>query len=175
MTEKDRERIIKLRSQGLGYRSIAATLDLSRDIVRNYCKTMGLNGYGKEIIERNEEVERIVDNEGIRCRNCGELLVQPKTGRKRHYCSITCKKEWQEKHFIEYSHVCQYCGKEFKNRSKNALFCSHKCYVRYRFWREEDIQMVMEFLKKEEPVPNVPGWIKKLVNGEPIGVQKYVE
>ncbi len=27
-------------------------------------------------------------------------------------------------------------------------------------WRKEDIQMVLEYLEKEGPVPNAPGWIK---------------
>jgi len=30
---------------------------------------------------------------------------------------------------------------------------------------KEDIQMIMEYLENEEPVPNSPGWIKELING----------
>ena len=47
MTREQAERIKALRIQGKGYRAIASELGLSRDIVRNYCKANGLNGYGK--------------------------------------------------------------------------------------------------------------------------------
>ncbi len=49
MTNEQKEKIEELRKIGIGYRSIAMALDLSRDIVRNYCKSQGLDGYGAEI------------------------------------------------------------------------------------------------------------------------------
>lgn len=46
MTEEQAEMIRKLRIQGEGYKAIASAAGLSRDIVRNYCKANGLEGYG---------------------------------------------------------------------------------------------------------------------------------
>lgn len=51
MTDEQKDKIIELRKIGIGYRSIAEALDLSRDKVRYYCKVQGLDGYGTEITE----------------------------------------------------------------------------------------------------------------------------
>lgn len=47
MTGVQAERIKALRIEGNGYKAIASALGLSRDIVRNYCKANGLDGYGE--------------------------------------------------------------------------------------------------------------------------------
>ena len=46
MTDEQTAQIQELRIQGKGYKTIAAMVGLSRDIVRNYCKANGLEGYG---------------------------------------------------------------------------------------------------------------------------------
>ncbi len=33
--------------QGKGYKAVASAVGLSRDIVRNYCKAKGMEGYGE--------------------------------------------------------------------------------------------------------------------------------
>ncbi|PXV87833.1 hypothetical protein C8E03_109123 [Lachnotalea glycerini] len=53
MTEVQETKIRELRLKGLGYRRIATEAGLSRDIVRNYCRSKGMAGYasfGKECI-----------------------------------------------------------------------------------------------------------------------------
>lgn len=47
MTDAQAAQIKALRLQGEGYRAIASAVGLSRDIVRNYCKANGMEGYGK--------------------------------------------------------------------------------------------------------------------------------
>ena len=47
MTKEQAERIKELRMQGKGYKAAASAVGLSRDIVRNYCKANGMNGYGE--------------------------------------------------------------------------------------------------------------------------------
>ena len=44
-------------------------------------------------------------------------------------------------------------------------FCCHKCYIRDRFWRKEDLVEVTKCLEKGIPVSNAPGWIRDLVIG----------
>nr|WP_308625793.1 hypothetical protein [uncultured Eisenbergiella sp.] len=46
MTEIQAAQIEELRLQGKGYKAIASAVGLSRDIVRNYCKTKDMEGYG---------------------------------------------------------------------------------------------------------------------------------
>ena len=50
MTQDQADRIRELRISGEGYRSIASQVGLSRDIVRNYCKTHGLDGYANVLV-----------------------------------------------------------------------------------------------------------------------------
>lgn len=47
MTDVQAARIKELRTQGVGYKAIASAVGLSRDIVRNYCKANGMEGYGE--------------------------------------------------------------------------------------------------------------------------------
>lgn len=155
MTNEQKEKIIELRKLGIGYRSIALAMNISRDKVRYFCRTKGLDGYGKNIKEK-EDV----------CKNCGEKINQgPIKGRRKTYCSIECKREWEEKHPKMYQHVCYYCEKEFESRVKHAVFCCHKCYIQDRFWRDEDIEIVIKYLREGTPVPKAPGWIKDLIAG----------
>ena len=43
------ERIKELRMQGKGYKAVASVVGLSRDIVRNYCRANGMEGYGEAV------------------------------------------------------------------------------------------------------------------------------
>lgn len=47
MTEIQEAQIKELRMQGEGYKAISSAVGLSRDIVRNYCKAKGMEGYGE--------------------------------------------------------------------------------------------------------------------------------
>lgn len=50
MTEAQAAQIKVLRTQGEGYKAIASAVGLSRDIVRNYCKAHGMEGYGEAAV-----------------------------------------------------------------------------------------------------------------------------
>lgn len=50
MTEAQEAQIKALRTQGEGYKAISSALGLSRDIVRNYCKAHGMEGYGEAAV-----------------------------------------------------------------------------------------------------------------------------
>ncbi|WP_125128733.1 hypothetical protein [Schaedlerella arabinosiphila] len=49
MTKEQAERIKELRMQGKGYKAAASAVGLSRDIVRNYCRANGMEGYGEAV------------------------------------------------------------------------------------------------------------------------------
>ena len=49
MTEIQAVQIEELRMNGKGYKAIASAVGLSRDIVRNYCKAKGMEGYGETV------------------------------------------------------------------------------------------------------------------------------
>ncbi len=43
------EQIRKMRTQGVGYRAIASVVGVSRDIVRNFCRAHGMDGYASAL------------------------------------------------------------------------------------------------------------------------------
>ena len=49
------EQIRKMRTQGVGYRAIASVVGLSRDIVRNYCRSHGMDGYASALTKNIQE------------------------------------------------------------------------------------------------------------------------
>lgn len=143
MTGLQATQIFNLREQGMGYRSIASAVGLSRDSVRNYCKTHGMGGYGTAAAKN---VAMMKDGGEI-CHHCGGPLTQPMTGRPRKFCCDRCRRAWHKahpemaKHSGESTHVltCRRCKKTFISyRSKNRKYCSHGCYIKYRFREGED-------------------------------------
>lgn len=143
MTEFQAKQIRELRLKGTGYRVIASVVGLSRDVVRNYCKGHGLDGFASVLtLNMKEQMDM-----GHACLCCGKELKQPATGRRRKFCSEKCRREWwaahqndiQRKPTAYYEKTCVYCGKTFSAYgNRNRKYCSHECYVRDRFWREEE-------------------------------------
>lgn len=143
MTDFQAKQIRELRMRGVGYRAIASVVGLSRDIVRNFCKSHGLDGYASALtLNMKEQMAS-----GAACMCCGREIIQPATGRKRKFCSDKCRREWWSAHpeaihrkeTAYYEMTCVYCGKPFQSYgNKNRRYCSHECYVRDRFWREEE-------------------------------------
>ena len=75
--DKDQKReIVRLRLCGQGYRRIAKEVGLTRDIVRNFCKSRGLDGYGWNGVEIIEE--KIAADKGL-CLECRFKTHHPKS------------------------------------------------------------------------------------------------
>lgn len=132
MTEQQAKQIREMREQGIGYRSIALTVGLSRDIVRNFCKSRGLSGYGSALTKNIQEQVML----GKACLYCGKEMKQLDTGRPKKFCSDKCRREWWKGHperinrkeSAMYPAVCVRCGKEFlsygNRKRKGFLECS---------------------------------------------------
>ena len=166
MTKEQQQTIERLRNMGLGYRKIGIALDIPRDKVRNYCKAHGLDGYAKKRLQAREgkQMEAVcVDSV---CRQCGKPLEKKSAGRKRIYCSDECRRLWLKNHPSLYKHECMFCGKEFESQTKEQKFCSHDCYIRNWFWRQEDTEEIMKLILAGKKVPMVPKWLKDILNGE---------
>lgn len=142
MTDEQALQIRKLRAQGMGYRAIASTVNLSRDIVRNYCRSKGIGGFHVEY-EMNL-AERI--SSGRACAFCGADLKQPKTGRPKRFCSELCRRRFWRIHREEmkkkptaiYTMECQYCHEIFESYgNKTRKYCCHEHYILDRFGKRE--------------------------------------
>ena len=75
---------------GLGYRAIANEVELSRDVVRNFCKNNGMNGY---LANADENIRKTVIDDAL-CLNCRTPIKQPKRGKARKFCSEKCRRTW---------------------------------------------------------------------------------
>lgn len=144
MDDRQKREIKRMRLEGKGYRIIAKELDLSRDIVRNFCKKHGLAGYANKGLEIEGKMIRI--DQGV-CVECGKELVQPKTGRRRLFCCEDCRRDWWKRNNDQvnkkayYKIRCLCCGKVFEAYgNKDRRYCSHECYVEDRFYKGEEIK-----------------------------------
>ncbi|WP_352418023.1 RNA polymerase subunit sigma-24 [Proteiniborus sp.] len=166
MTKEQEEKIKQMRHLGIGYKKIASEIGLSRDSVRGYCRRNGLDGFGKEQALKyrllmQEEFQYII------CPQCGEHIKQNARGRKRKYCSMECKREWDKTHRKAYELNCSYCGRDFKSLGiKHLKYCCKECYIKDRFWREEDAKEVAEKILQFKKVSRLPKWLKELLLGD---------
>lgn len=139
MTPAEKEEIDKLRLQGLGYKSIAKALILTVDMVKGYCKRHYLNSL-VTTLPANAKAISI-------CMQCENKIRQKERGRTKKFCSDACRHTWwnenQDKRskndIAIYQYTCAYCGKQCSSYgNKQRKYCSHNCYIKSRFWSEED-------------------------------------
>lgn len=144
MTDEQALQIRKLRAQGMGYRAIASAANLSRDIVRNYCRSKGIGGFRAEY-EMNLK-DRMKD--GRACAFCGAELEQPPTGRPRRFCSELCRRSYWRIHRAElkkketaiYMMECPYCHEIFESYgNKTRKYCCHEHYILDRFGNKKSV------------------------------------
>lgn len=141
MTDMQTVQIKELRMKGEGYRSIASSLGLSRDAVRNYCKANGMDGFAQATVQNLKE--RLA--EGKACICCGKVITQSGNGRPRRFCSDKCRRQWWKTHpeagerTAIYTKSCVRCGSVFEAYGDNRRkYCNHNCYIKDRFWREDN-------------------------------------
>jgi endogenous inhibitor of DNA gyrase (YacG/DUF329 family) len=88
LTEADKEKILKMRRNGLGYRNIAKVLGLNADTIKSFVRRNGLGGI---LVDKERDISDF-------CPVCGELLVQTPNKRRKTYCSDRCRlKGWQQR------------------------------------------------------------------------------
>lgn len=143
MTTDEKEKIKELRLKGMGYKAISTLLGLSRDSVRGFCKRNGL--YGDSCVVALNVEEKAKRN--LLCICCEKPIKQKDKGRTRRFCSDKCRRQWwnenqdkrNKKETAIYKYTCPHCGKEFEvYGNKKRKYCGHDCYIKDRFWREED-------------------------------------
>ncbi|CQR75080.1 helix-turn-helix domain-containing protein [Sporomusa ovata] len=143
MTPEQKEEIYKLRLQGLGYKAIAREMQLTVDAIKGYCRRHHLNGPA-EVVELNSEV---IKEKNALCLHCKNPIRQKQYGRRKRFCSDACRYTWwnenqdkrSKKPAAIYQYTCQNCGRKFSAYgNKQRKYCSHNCFVKFKFWSEED-------------------------------------
>ena len=112
MTDKQKEQIRKLRGKGASYTAISKKLKISANSVKS--------------------------NGG--CENCGRPVNQIEGRKKKRFCCDKCRNRWWNSHLdlvnrkSVHSLVCPNCRCEFKYYGNAPRkYCSHKCYIAYRY------------------------------------------
>ena len=129
MTDKQRNTIKELRNINKGYSEVAQITGLSKESVKAYCQRHSLGGIRSGLIVESDK-----------CRNCGSPLKLTGKGRKKIFCSDSCRHTWDNKHRNRKNYkayricLCKNCTSLFQVYSTaNRQFCSHDCYISYRF------------------------------------------
>jgi len=98
MTEMQRQKVRKMRLDGIGYRHIATELGVSLYTVKSYCRRHMLTGSGMVVALNND----VMIDRRIVCKFCGRKLNHTKGKKRKTYCSDNCrKKHWKTKHEVK--------------------------------------------------------------------------
>ena len=136
MTARQKEQISTMRLRGDSHAAIADALGLSRNTVKSFC----LRNLRPEPLE----VKAAPVKSGI-CAQCGMAFVLCPGHRQRRFCSDQCRMTWWNAHrdllnskgLLE--HTCACCGKHFMGYERQRRkFCSHACYIAYRYKMERE-------------------------------------
>ena len=135
MTETQKFKIFNMRMQGIGYHVIGNTLNLDENHVQQYCKTHGLAG-DAALVSLNHAVWCEKNN---RCVFCGKKLEQPRTGRRKRFCSGTV------------APYTVWCGKEMKSvQIFDGVYLMHFCRLQ-AFAKMTAIFVSAEVHKQHKP------------------------
>lgn len=124
MKDEQQRQIIALRREGAGYGSIASQLGLSINTVKSFCRRHSLATPKAESV----------------CEQCGRPIEQTPGRKRKRFCCDVCRNKWWNSHLdlvkrkAVYTFTCPTCGKEFTvYGNRRRKFCSHACYIAYRF------------------------------------------
>lgn len=122
MNQYDKEHIVQLRKEGLGYKRIANELGISVNTIKSYCRANQLT---------SEHLTHLT------CKQCGQELHQVDGRKKKIFCCHACKVKWWNAHRNKQNGltiICPHCGVTFKAYPhEQRKYCSHTCYLMDRF------------------------------------------
>ena len=129
MTLEQKNEIIRLRKQDVGYTAIATQLGISKDTVKSFCKRNNIGGFRGETKP---------DSGG--CPWCGKAVVSVPGHKPKRFCSDECRIAWWKANpnksnpSATYSFTCSNCGMEFSAfGNSHRKYCSHACYITARY------------------------------------------
>lgn len=136
MTIDEKNRIIQMRKDGLGYGKIALELGISRNTIKSFCQRNELTGAVSAMPEIT--VTDALDEKP--CLNCGQPVRQNPGRKEKKFCCDACRNKWWNSHLSQvkrkamYEFVCPACGKPFTAYgNQHRKYCSHECYIEDRF------------------------------------------
>lgn len=120
MTNEEKNKIIELSQQGLGYTKIATQVGLSPNSVKTFLR-------------------RQKEHTSCRCLQCGTEIMSIPHKKEKKFCSAVCRMRWWNEHQKQvnrkayYTLTCECCGATFVTYGNaKQKFCSRKCFANYR-------------------------------------------
>ena len=133
MTDIQKNSIAEMRARGDSYAKISATLSISENTIKSYCRRNKLNG------NPSAQAAGVPDSHTY-CKLCGKKIIKQPGRKPKKFCSKDCCAKWWTNHpeslnrKAVYSFACAHCGTAFTAYgNKGRKFCSHSCYVVSRF------------------------------------------
>ena len=123
MTDNQKEMVLALRRNGMGYGTIAGEVGISVNTVKSYCRRHYEGGCSNQ-----SKMEEHI------CQQCGAPVAQTQGQKKKKFCSDNCRNKWWNSHtsLMKANAICAHCEKPFHGR-KGRKYCSHACYIAERF------------------------------------------
>jgi hypothetical protein len=125
-----------LRAAGQSYKQIAATLGISINTIKSFCRRGNL---ARHDASKETESKRSKDT----CKQCETCLPQHPGLKHRTFCSAECRVRWWSKNRSRSNgrasvlKRCAQCGSVFRSQaSANRKFCGHACFVTARYRKE---------------------------------------
>ena len=119
MTNEEKEKIIRLRMQGLTCAEIGEKMGMKRTTVTTFCSRYNVKLY--------------------RCPQCGIVVPQNPNRKPKRFCSDKCRMDWWNRHPEKgnrkphHTQICPVCHKEFDCfRARGRVYCSRSCYTKSR-------------------------------------------
>ena len=128
MTDEQKQQIIALRRMGQDMAGDAAQLQLSINTVKSFCRRHSL----------------VAKSEASVCEQCGKPIEQNPGRKRKRFCCDDCRNKWWNAHLELVKrkgslHIYLSGLPKGRNSWSTATaigkFCSHACYIAYRFRR----------------------------------------
>ena len=127
MTNEQKKRLEQLRSEGLGYKRIAAELGISINTVQSFCR------------RHPDKIKTPTYHPENTCLHCGVRLHHTPGAKKRKFCSDRCRITWWNAHPEAGGKrkvreiACGFCGVTFfVIGEQTRMYCSRICSARAR-------------------------------------------
>lgn len=135
MTDTQKEQILQLRAEGLGYVRIAREIGVSENTVKSFCRRYAKLGAGSPMVVMQEQTQSFF------CCQCGVEVPQNPGRKLKRFCSDACRTKWWNAHAGQlnrktmHRYKCPSCGREFEvYGTAKRKYCSHDCYINARFY-----------------------------------------
>jgi len=105
LTNEQKQQILDMRQQGLGYGKIASALGISENTVKSYCRrnksaahdTSNAVGNKESNVHNESENNESIENRTT-CKNCAKPLNQKPKVKPKTFCNDKCRFDWWNNH-----------------------------------------------------------------------------